>query len=664
MEPKNPSIQFEFKSIKGIPVYLLSAFYIFIITVFVVSGPEGDNRIVSGFLLSAIWAVLTTIAFLKVSTVRLWIRKHTRLLGGFILVIVPLVSFLMIETMVSNFNLKMFQTYSLYNVIWYIIIYYLIYALTRDSRITVIVGILIIYAAGTVNYLVFLFRGNPILPSDLLAWQTGMSVASNYELGISQGFVIATLIMYAVFLLAYKLEKAANKPSLVNRIIICGVYAIFATFVFHAFFDTDLISKKIKVLDFFAPKYTYSSYGTAFGFIANVKAMETEEPSGYSVQTVRKALTEAEASSDTPVAPEEKPNIIVIMNEAFSDLTMVGDYPTNMDYLPYIRSLTSDTIKGTMYTSVFGGATSDTEYEFLTGNSMAVLPKNCVPYQQYVLDTTDSLASTLKAQGYYNIAIHPYKGSGYKRDLVYPLLGFDEFLTMDDFKSPELIRSYISDKESYRKIIEEYEAKGKDSPLFLFNVTMQDHGGYSSEQLFPEGENVKLTNNPGHATAEQYLSLLRKSDEAFRYLTEYFSKQKEPTIILLYGDHQPIAYASFYDEMKNSELENSLKYKVPFILWANYDIPEVTVDKISANYLSSFLLQTAGLKGTTYNDYLMKLYEEIPVINAYFYIDRYGVTHSYSETNEYTGHIMEYKYIGYNDALDRKEKCKEFFLIK
>lgn len=664
MKPKKSNFHFHFNKRKAIPNYLLSVFYIFISVMYVIEGAKDRKRFMEAILLFVLWGCLTGISFLEIDRVRTFFRKFFRIINGVVLMIAPFASFLMIEIMVGNFNLKMFKTYSLYNIIWYLILYYLIYALIRNSRITVIAGILMIYTAGMINYLVFLFRGNPILPSDLLAWRTGMSVASNYDLKFSHGFLVATLIMYTIFVIGYKLEKVVKEPSLANRIIICGVYVVFASLVFHAFFETDLISKKIRVLDFFAPKYTYSDYGTAFGFVANVKAMETEEPAGYTTEKVDKVLSQIRVEASEAALAEVKPNIIVIMNEAFSDLRLLGDYETNMDYLPYIRSLSANTVKGILYTSVFGGATSDTEYEFLTGNSMAVLPKNCVPYQQYVLDSTDSLATTLKTQGYYNIAIHPYKGSGYKRDLVYPLLGFDEFLTIDQFEAPELIRSYTSDMESYRKIIEQYENKVQDGPLFVFNVTMQNHGGYSSDQLFSEGENVKLTGNPGHGTAEQYLSLLRKSDEAFRFLTEYFASRTEPTIILLYGDHQPIAYASFYDEMKDNQKVNSLKYQVPFVLWANYDIPEEKVDKISANYLSSYLLKTADLQGTLYNDYLLQLYQEIPVINAYFYIDKENVMHSFSETNEYTERIMEYRYIGYNDALDKKGKLRDYFWVK
>ena len=99
------------------------------------------------------------------------------------------------------------------------------------------------------------------------------------------------------------------------------------------------------------------------------------------------------------------------------------------------------------------------------------------------------------------------------------------------------------------------------------------------------------------------------------------------------------------------------------MLWANYDIPEEDVEQISANYLSSLLLKTAGLEGTRYNDYLMSLYQKVPVITALFYIDKDGQSHDFSEETPYSDLITEYKYVGYNNALDKKNKLDQYFYL-
>jgi glucan phosphoethanolaminetransferase (alkaline phosphatase superfamily) len=197
---------------------------------------------------------------------------------------------------------------------------------------------------------------------------------------------------------------------------------------------------------------------------------------------------------------------------------------------------------------------------------------------------------------------------------------------------------------------------------------MQNHGGYSDENVFEEKDTVRLSDLEGYKQVEQYLSLLKETDKAFQMLVDYFTKQEEHTVLLLFGDHQPVAFSQFHDELEEQQKGSLMeryqrKYVVPFILWANYDIQAEDVDKISANYLSSYLLKTVGLEGTTYNNYLMDLYETLPVINGLFYIDNNNQSYQFSDPSAYSDLITKYRYIGYNNALDKKDRWKEFYRL-
>ena len=90
---------------------------------------------------------------------------------------------------------------------------------------------------------------------------------------------------------------------------------------------------------------------------------------------------------------------------------------------------------GKLYVSVKGGNTANTEFEFLTGNSMGFLPAGSVPYQQYIKQEQPSLASHLGALGYVTSALHPYRAKRAGRDKVYPLLGFDNTYFQNDFEN-------------------------------------------------------------------------------------------------------------------------------------------------------------------------------------------------------------------------------------
>ena len=154
------------------------------------------------------------------------------------------------------------------------------------------------------------------------------------------------------------------------------------------------------------------------------------------------AREELAAYAQPSEAPERKPNIIVIMDEAFSDPAVLADFQTNEDYMPFMHSMMAgadNTVSGWLNVSVLGGNTANTEFEYLTGNTMAFLPTGSIPYQQYIKAETPSMASHLASLGYKTVAMHPYKATGWDRDKVYPDLGFQEMHFLPDYKNPLLV---------------------------------------------------------------------------------------------------------------------------------------------------------------------------------------------------------------------------------
>ena len=233
---------------------------------------------------------------------------------------------------------------------------------------------------------------------------------------------------------------------------------------------------------------------------------------------------------------------------------------------------------------MFGGTTANSEYEFLTGNTTAFLPAGTVPYQMYVSDGDPTLVGQMAALGYRTVAAHPYRSSGWSRPSVYRDFGFDEVYFEGDFQDREYMRGdektgYVTDRCAYENLIRWYEEKEAGEPLFLFNVTMQNHSAYQMAWTNLPRE-VWLTGalEGRFNTVNQYLSLVYQSDQAFEYLLDYFSQVEEPTLILLFGDHQPQVATNFYTDVLGTAPDTALAQKkqmVPFVLWANYDIPEV-----------------------------------------------------------------------------------------
>lgn len=545
--------------------------------------------------------------------------------------LIPAAIFYLIELYTHNPWEDIRWEIQVFNILFFELVMVLVYSLIGRLHIALLLETLVFMIYGLVNYFVLSFRSQPIQPWDFLSIGTAASVAGDFKyemdpqaIGTLVGFVllIAIELIFCRNRLKNTVGKFCKGPfhswAFRTPIALCTL-AMLVGFV-SLLHDEEFVQQEIKMYDkLFTPTVMSERDGTAMAFLLGLQYMDVDKPEGYDKESAESMLKQESVPTVT-----ETPNIIVIMDEAFSDLSVLGDFQTNMDYMPFLRSLQENgenAITGNMHVSIKGGNTANTEFEFLTGNTMAFLPQGSIPYQQYIKSEKPSLASYLADLGYTTRAAHPYYASGWERETVYPLLGFWKADFIDRFTNAKKIRKYVSDESAFEHIIECYEKKTSDQPLFYFEVTMQNHSGYSEEfdnftsDVEVEGMTSKSLN--------QYLSLVKKTDEALQSFIEYFEQQEEKTIIVFFGDHQP---ADFVVEPiwklqgKNgselSEVDQANRYMVPFLIWANYDISEESQVEISANYLSNLVCQTAGLPLSGYQSYLEELRKEVPVISA------------------------------------------------
>ncbi len=493
------------------------------------------------------------------------------------------------------------------------------------TALMVLTGFFMIF--GLANYYVLTFRGTPIMPWDLYSLSTAASVAGNFDYSLKKD-TLFVLAGFLVLLAAESRIKYKGNGNLVKRLVLL-VLPLFLLIGYAKTVQSDSFVLNFGLYDkLFTPTYMHKRDGGAVAFLMEMEYLNVDKPEGYSAGKAEQLLEEnsspqLEAALADPQSIN-RPNIIVIMNEAFSDLSVLGEFKTNEDYMPYVRSLMQeeDVQSGWLNVSVLGGNTATTEFEFLTGHSMAFLPQGSVAYQQYLKKEGTFLPSYLKSLGYSTIAIHPYYASGWERDRVYPLLGFDEFLDIKRFSGSRKIRSYISDSACYDRIISLYKNKEEGNPLFVFNVTMQNHSGYADEfdNFKP---NIEIEGMESKELS-QYLSLIKRSDASFQRLITYFEQQEEDTLILFFGDHQPTTYVtnpivrnSGMDPQSLTMEETLLKYKVPYLIWSNFDMDNGrTVGETSVNYLAIDVLESCGLPLTEYLSCLKEIREDYPVITS------------------------------------------------
>ncbi len=608
------------------------------------------------------------------------------------------------------------------NLLFYYLLYGILTCLFGSSAWGYAVAPLLVMLFGLANYLVVDARSSPILPWDLYSIRTAVSVAGNYEYEITPRVVWVVLGFLLLAFLGSRTRLKIKKWR-VRIPMLAGFAAGMALYVASIGSEKTVEAVGLDTT-LFTPNVLYRNNGIAAGFLGTLKYLMVEKPEGYAPEAVMEAAApyieaaeHAQASSLGSAAEDEQgassgsaaedeqgassgsatedeqgassgnatenaqsaasengkdaalPNIVVIMDEAFSDLSVFGAFETDMDYMPFLRSLTEHTVKGNCYVSVKGGNTANSEYEFLTGDTMAFLPVGSVPYQQYIKQPMPSVANHLKNLGYHTVGIHPYLPNGWFRDQVYPMLGFDEALFRPDFDAPRILRGYVSDDSAFAKIMEQFEAKEPGEPLFVFEVTMQNHGGYSKDSK-DFHETVHLTQLPDKTTsvraAEKYLTLMLETDRAFETLVSYFSHYEEDTVVLLFGDHQPSDYITntFLRLLGKSRADEEVffdNYVVPFVMWANFDIGQEQVDAISLNYLSGLLLEKAGVPLSAYQTYLQELRQEIPAITAnmvYADGERLPLDEGLAAKEDLLG---TYNLFTYNHLSDPKHRVQGFY---
>ena len=569
----------------------------------------------------------------------------------------------------------------LLNAAFYYLLFWICTILTGKSSIGYGIAPVFPMIFGLVIYFVVDFRSSPIVPWDLYSLGTAFSVAGNYEYQVEPRLVLVILGFVLLILAGSRTGLVIRKknlrwPALLLVVLLMGGYlkGVQTDTAVELFgLDTTL----------FTPNVLYRNNGLTTGFLANLKFLKVEKPDGYSPENAQEIADgidkrgDGETSETTNTvstsADTDLPNVIVIMDEAFSDLSVFGDFETDDDYMPFIHSLTENTVKGNCYVSVKGGNTANSEYEFLTGDSMAFLPAGSVPYQQYIKKEMPSLASYLKGLGYETAAIHPYNATGWARNKVYPWLGFDETYFKYDFENPQLIRNYISDSSAFGKIMELMDEKEDGKKLFTFEVTMQNHGGYSKDVDGFE-ETIHLTDAENKTTqvraAEKYLTLMLKTDRAFETLVDYLKNSDEKTVVLLFGDHQPSDYItntilSLTGRDRDGEDADSVyfdNYIVPFVIWANFDIEEEQVDAISVNYLGGLLFEKAGIPTTEYQNFLEELRDEIPAVTAGILMDHVGNRYRREESDLADSQLMkDYNILAYNHLVDTGHRLTDFY---
>ncbi|MCI9261826.1 LTA synthase family protein [uncultured Adlercreutzia sp.] len=579
----------------------------------------------------------------------------------------------------------------------------IVFLIGQRTRISLAVFVALCLFIGVANFYIITFKGQPILPADLFALSTAASVAGGYTLFLTPRLV-GCLLAFAAFCVALRLWCPARHITRWDVIVNCIAAALLIAFCAIKYQSTDIKSEFNVTVDVWDVRGSYGSQGTLLCFLSRAQELTPAEPEGFSDEVLSHVLEPFESSahqsassalaakdgaaqsaegaegSKTAADTAKLPNVIAIMNETFSDLSSYPGLEGSNAQPAYFKEVQADSlVAGDLYVSAMGGGTCNSEFEFLTGSSMGNMGGGVYPYVLYDLDGTENLAAYFDRLGYDTHAIHPAEASNWRRDRIYEQLGFDSFDDITTMEGADTFRDLVTDKATYERVLEKIDAG--DGPQFVFDVTIQNHGGYDTG-LVPEEDQVHLDSDAvDNPEIDEFLAAMHQSDEDLRWLIDELNKRDEPTIVVFFGDHQPGFADWLFEHTYNKSVDDATieevqaRYHTPYFIWANaaaraedssLELEKIGTDTVtSLNYLGAMLVEAAGLPGTVHQKYLEHLRETLPAVNLNGYQDATGTWHWFEEeiaTPEQAAAqeaLDDYAIVQYDDLFRKNSPYKE-----
>lgn len=517
-------------------------------------------------------------------------------------------------------------------------------------------------------------RNTPFLPEDLAMSGEAGGLASMINFGRFSNMLFMIVVIIIITIIVNKISKKiwhfkfSKKQKIAIFIPQIALILICAHFLNSYTLEIRNLSGKgtfIKVenletsIDFTDQAYNYRTNGFILATISNLQTKTQKQPEGYSKGAVQKIVQKykkiaEEKNKNRKNLNDEKVNIIYVMSESFIDPKLgkhLYDYG-NKEPIPYTKKIKNSQSSGWAASSEYGGGTANVEFEALTGLSNFFL--NSIPYTSIVPANKDtpSIVKNFNENGYKTIAMHPYNRNMYRREVVYPNLGFQEYKSADGFKNNSKIDNskYISDESAFNEVLA--ELKNSQKPEFIHLVTMQNHMPYEENTYSEHNFSVNAKNgaNPENAkTIQAYLEGISYSDKAMKNFLSEIEKLNEKTIVVFWGDHWP----GIYGEMFEKELNKNDIRRTPLFVYSNFKKEKQDLGTSSLIYNQILALNAFNSKLSPFQYLLSDLREKYPTL-----------TKQFVKTDEKSDILKDFEMIEYDILSGNKYSLGDFYKIK
>ena len=500
------------------------------------------------------------------------------------------------------------------------------------------------------------YRDEPLTPQDFRLIKEAWSAVQSYDLKLHIPSLLMILCFLALMLLLgfFFRGKRPFEKRWKNLCLAFGGAAacvgIFIGCILTVYASKELYNSfPVQNKSYIAG--VFEQLGFPYCFCYNFNRYPVEKPPCFSAE---------EAASYASEHPEQEEdglpvNVVMVMNEAFSDLTNnpVFDYPEGKEPLRFFNSLKNEenALTGHIVVPNFGGGTANTEFDVITGMQTNLIGGSNASAFRVLNKDVDSIFRVFSKDGYRTGFIHPGQAWFYNRQNVYRYFGAETKMFVDDMDSPERLGAYVSDEAVLEIMKEQFEAAvSEGGPYFNYTVTIQNHMSYSETKY----GDLPISQAPLSVNVEEkaqsmlsvYAKGVRDADIMLQKLTEYYGEREEPVLLVFFGDHMPNLGDSYYayrqlgisiGEGKDADTTLAT-FATPFVLWVNdaaaklldfssakqaLELPENGV--INANYLGAVVLELTGRRNSdSFFSYLNDMRRRLPVYHKGTGIDESG----------------------------------------
>ncbi|MEA5051536.1 MAG: sulfatase-like hydrolase/transferase [Oscillospiraceae bacterium] len=507
-------------------------------------------------------------------------------------------------------------------------------------RVSLSAGFLCLLSAviGVANNNKLLYRGDPLLPSDVFLLGDAITmVDSGYALQISKSmiFIAVCSILLAAVLFPVRIPDRLQGGTPVKRAVRTAAFVLLCAAVAAGYtllvICDDSVTDALGYRDSSEVSRRFNNNTYYLEFFKTLHSIMPHAPRGYSERAMTALGEEIQAHSVDCAAT---PDIIVVIDESWADLDAY-DVQFDRNLFENYDRLSQQGVSGKSVSPLLGGGTADVEFEVLTGFTTNDTQICTTAFTLFMYSKFPGIVNDLAADGYSTIALHAHTSELYKRGTAYPQLGFQQVYFRDSFDNPELRGDYITDESCFEKAISLYEqAAGSDKPVFLHVLTMQNHVPFSTKR-YDDDELVGCTSDTYSeedlGVLAQYATSVARTDAALGELTDYLSTVDRDVLLVFVGDHQTrlsnaqTTYAGgdilekygFYDTY-DADTDFAEIHATPYLVWTNYDrsLDGTTFGTIVPNRLLVDALSAYNVERPAYFDYIYTQYNTMNGMTA------------------------------------------------